>query len=72
MPFEQLLQTVAVVEYDFDNGQDKDAMAKKVLGEQGYLKNKQRLSQANAPRTQPPAKAPPPRRTAGIPPVTRT
>ena len=42
-PFDQVLQTVAIVEYDLDNGQDKDMLAKKVLGEDGYLRNKERL-----------------------------
>ena len=44
MPLDRLLQTTAIVEYDFDNGQDKDLMAKKLLGEAGYLRNKKRLS----------------------------
>ncbi|MFC1703306.1 hypothetical protein ACFL1E_00790 [Candidatus Omnitrophota bacterium] len=41
--FDKILQIVAIIEYDFDNGQDKDALAKRVLGEQGYLANKKRL-----------------------------
>ncbi|HTY45421.1 MAG TPA: hypothetical protein VMD52_05485 [Patescibacteria group bacterium] len=43
LPFEQVLQIVAILEYDFDNGQDKDAMARKILGEEEYQKNKKRL-----------------------------
>lgn len=42
-PFESVLQLVAVLEYDFDNGQDKDKMLIKLLGKDGYLKNKKRL-----------------------------
>lgn len=42
-PFAAIVQVLAIIEYDFDNGQDKDAMARKVLGEQGYLTNKKRL-----------------------------
>ena len=41
--FDRLLQMVAVMEYDFNNGQDKDILAKQLLGEQGYQTNKQRL-----------------------------
>ncbi len=43
LPFEQVLQIVAILEYDFDNGQDKDAMARRILGEEEYQKNKKRL-----------------------------
>lgn len=42
-PFDELLETMAIVEYDFNNGQDKDMMARKVLGEEGYIRNKERL-----------------------------
>ena len=42
-PFERVLQVVAIIEYDFDNGQNKDELARKILGEQGYLANKKRL-----------------------------
>lgn len=31
-PFSQVLEVVAIIEYDFGNGQNKDAMALKVLG----------------------------------------
>lgn len=41
-PMEQILQLVAIIEYDFDNGQDKDAMARKILGETEFLRNKER------------------------------
>ncbi len=43
MPFARILQVVAVMEYDFDNGQNKDMLAQKILGPQVYEKNKQRL-----------------------------
>ena len=43
MPFERVLQVVAVMEYDFDNGQNPDALAQKILGPQFYAKNKERL-----------------------------
>jgi hypothetical protein len=33
------------VDYDFDNGMDKDKLAKEVLGEAGYAANKKRFSQ---------------------------
>ena len=42
-PLELVLQTLAIIEYDFENGQDKDLMARKILGEEGYLRNKQRI-----------------------------
>jgi len=42
-PFAQLLQTVAIIEYDFDNGQNKDSLAIKILGQKGYEANKKRL-----------------------------
>ncbi len=42
-PFSSILQVVAIIEYDFGNGRDKDAMALKVLGREGYIKNKERL-----------------------------
>jgi hypothetical protein len=44
-PFGELLQVLAIVDYDFDNGMDKDVLAKKVLGEDGFEKNKRRFSQ---------------------------
>jgi hypothetical protein len=42
-PLSAIIQVVAIIEYDFDNGQDKDAMAKGILGEEGFLRNKARL-----------------------------
>lgn len=43
MPFERVLQVVSVMEYDFDNGQNKDMLAQRILGTQVYEKNKKRL-----------------------------
>jgi hypothetical protein len=43
-PFERLLQIMAIIEYDFDNGQDKDALAFKVLGNrEAVMQNRARL-----------------------------
>jgi hypothetical protein len=43
-PFANIFQVVAVIEYDFDNGQDKDALALRVLGSaQAVRANKERL-----------------------------
>lgn len=42
-PLSQVLQTVAIIEYDYGNGVDPDALARRVLGEQGYRANKKRL-----------------------------
>jgi len=44
-PFGELLQMAAIIEYDFDNGMDKDLLAKHVLGQAGFEANKKRLSQ---------------------------
>jgi len=44
-PFGELLQIAAIVDYDFDNGMDKDDLARKVLGEAGFETNKQRFVQ---------------------------
>jgi len=41
--FDRILQVVAIMEYDFDNGMNKDAMARQVLGEEGFRSNRQRL-----------------------------
>ncbi len=41
--FEKVLQMVAIVEYDFNNGMNPDELARRVLGEQAYQQNKQRL-----------------------------
>ncbi len=42
-PIEQILRIVAIIEYDFDNGEDKEIMALKVLGPQMYQQNKERI-----------------------------
>jgi len=42
-PFEGVLRTMAIIEYDFNNGRDKDLMAQEELGEEVYQKNKERL-----------------------------
>ena len=42
-PFIQVVQLVAVMQYDFDNGMDKDALAQKLLGQQLYMANKKRF-----------------------------
>ena len=44
-PFGDLLQMLAIVDYDFDNGMDKDALAKAVLGEAAFEANKKRFTQ---------------------------
>ena len=41
--FDIILQNVAIMDYDFDNRQDKDKLAKQLLGEERYLANKKRL-----------------------------
>jgi hypothetical protein len=47
-PFGELVQILAIVDYDFDNGMDKDELARKVLGEAGYEVNKKRFSQQSS------------------------
>jgi hypothetical protein len=42
-PFADVIRFVAVLEYDFDNGTDRDEMAKKVLGEKLYQDNRHRF-----------------------------
>ena len=42
--FSRLVQMAAIMEYDFNNGQDKDVLARQLLGEQAYLANRKRLS----------------------------
>jgi len=42
-PFENVFQFVATLEYDFDNGLNKDKMIIDLIGKEGYQKNKQRL-----------------------------
>lgn len=43
-PFKNILRVAAIMEYDFDNGQDKERMALQVLGEKVYQENKERLN----------------------------
>ena len=42
-PFKDVLKFVAIVEYDFDNGQDRDALARSMLGEVLYRENRKRI-----------------------------
>ena len=42
-PFKDVLRVVAILEYDFDNGVDKERLARHVLGDQGYQQNLKRL-----------------------------
>lgn len=42
-PFSNLLKLVAIIEYDFDNGQDRDRLAKQVLGDKLHQENRKRL-----------------------------
>ncbi|MCA9407297.1 MAG: hypothetical protein H6755_01915 [Candidatus Omnitrophica bacterium] len=42
-PFEKVVMLVAVLEYDFDNGQDRDSLARQILGGKLYEENKRRL-----------------------------
>ena len=42
-PFADVLKFVAIMEYDFDNGKNKDMMARHLLGEKVYQENKRRL-----------------------------
>ncbi len=51
-PFGELLQILAIIDYDFDNGMDKDNLAKQVLGEAGYEENKKRFAQAQQQQQQ--------------------
>ena len=37
MPLDRLLMIMAVMEFDFDNGQDKEQLAKEVLGEKMFM-----------------------------------
>jgi ABC-type phosphate/phosphonate transport system substrate-binding protein len=41
-----LLRILAVMEYDFFNGENKDAMAKRLLGEKGFQENQMRRQMA--------------------------
>lgn len=43
-PMANVLRVLAILEYDFDNGQNKDALALKILGtQQAVAENKKRL-----------------------------
>jgi len=42
-PFKDVLMVAAVMEYDFDNGRDRDELARQVLGERLYTENRKRL-----------------------------
>jgi hypothetical protein len=42
-PFMNVLSYAAIVEYDFENGRNKDELAREVLGEEAFLANKQRI-----------------------------
>jgi len=42
-PFGNVLSYAAIVEYDFDNGEDKDALARQVLGEAQFESNRKRV-----------------------------
>jgi len=42
-PFKDVLKLVAILEYDFANGQNPDALTRKILDEKTFQKNKQRL-----------------------------
>ena len=42
-PFREIIQILAVMEYDFDNGSDRDLLARQLLGAQFYEANKKRL-----------------------------
>ena len=42
-PFADVLKFAAIMEYDFENGQDKDHLAQMVLGRDMYLVNRKRL-----------------------------
>lgn len=44
-PFGELIQILAIIDYDFDNGISKDVLARKILGEAGFEANKKRFSQ---------------------------
>ncbi len=43
MPLDRVMMILSVMDYDFDNGKDKDALAKELLGEQIYVANLERL-----------------------------
>ncbi len=43
IPFIDVLRVVSILEYDFDNGQNKDQMALQILGKEAFLANLERL-----------------------------
>lgn len=49
MPLDRVLVIMAVMDYDFDNGQDKDKLAQEVLGPSMYAANKARRQQQGLP-----------------------
>lgn len=42
-PLMELLEILAVMDYDFDIGKDKDSLARKILGPQAYEANRKRM-----------------------------
>jgi hypothetical protein len=48
-PFGDLLKLLAIIDYDFDNGMNKDDLARKVLGEAEFEANKKRFTQPEQP-----------------------
>ena len=44
-PFAEVLKRAAVVEYDFGNGENPDAMVRKLFGEKFFQQNKKRFKQ---------------------------
>lgn len=42
-PFKDVIKFLAIMEYDFNNGQNKDTLARQLLGEKVYSVNRQRL-----------------------------
>jgi hypothetical protein len=44
-PFKDVLRIIAIIDYDYDNGQDKDMMARKIFpNEKAFQANKQRVT----------------------------
>ncbi len=42
-PFDKIMTLVAILEYDFDNGENPDQLAHRFLGQEQYRQNRQRL-----------------------------
>ena len=42
-PLDQILRVVAILEYDYDNGENKDGLARSILDGAGFSENKRRL-----------------------------